>query len=113
MKKIFTLGIFCLVLIGLVSVSFANPFLACDPMTSEVIQIDVELNGQTIHVPAANIDKRADAWLLVDLATIQGGSYTVKARALYGQWGDSDWSSDFLFVKPVITVPAAIRLEAQ
>ena len=113
MKKLILLGISCLLVIGLVSTTYANPFLACDPMTAEVTQIDVDLNGQTIHVPAASIDKRADAWLLVDLSTIQGGSYNAKAKALYGQWGDSDWTADFLFVKPVIDAPAAIRLEAQ
>lgn len=105
--------ILCLLLIVLASPAFANPFLACDPMTAEVTQVDVELNGQLIHVEAASIIKRTDAWLLVDLSTIGGGSYTVKARADYGQWGLSDWSSDFLFVKPVVDVPAVIRLETQ
>jgi len=80
-------------------------------MTPEVTEIYVELNGQLIHVEAAQIIKRTDAWLLVDLGTIGGGSYTVKAMAIYGMWGTSDWSSDFLFVKPVIDVPAVIRLE--
>lgn len=103
--------VFCLLLIVIASPAFANPFLACDPMTAEVTQIDVELNGQLIHVTAANIVKRSDAWLLVDLSTIGGGSYTAKAMAIYGLWGPSDWSADFLFVKPVIDVPAVIRLE--
>lgn len=105
--------VFCLLLIVLASPAFANPFLACDPMTAEVTQIDVELNGQLIHVPAANIVKRTDAWLLVDLSTIGGGSYTARAMAIYGSWGPSDWSADFLFVKPVTSAPAVIRLEVQ
>jgi hypothetical protein len=113
MKRYFLTLIFCLVLIAFASPTFANPFLACDPMTAEVTQIDVELNGQLIHVPDASIVKRADAWLLVDLSTIGGGSYTAKAMALYGEWGQSDWSADFLFVKPVIDAPANTRLETQ
>ena len=112
-KMMLVMTLFCFLLIGLVSVASANPFLACDPMTAEVTQVDVELNGQLIHVPRANIVERSDAWLLVDLSTIGGGSYTAKAMALYGDWGPSDWSADFLFVKPVTDAPAVIRLETQ
>ena len=114
MKKKMFLLMACLLLCLPLS-SWANPWLACDPMTPEVTRIDVDLNGQMINVPAANIDKTTvpGAWLLVDLSSIVGGSYTAKAKALYGSWGESDWSADFLFVKPVISVPAAIRLETQ
>jgi hypothetical protein len=112
MKKLF-LMIFCFVLIGFASPTFANPYLACDPMTPEVTRINVDLNGQLIHVDAAIIIKRADAWLLVDLSTIGAGSYTAKANAEYGEWGTSDWSADFLFVKPAIVGPAGTRLETE
>jgi hypothetical protein len=112
MKKVFLMT-FCLMLIVLVSPTFANPFLACDPMTAEVTQVDVSLNGQLIHVDRASIVVHQGAWLLVDLSTIGGGSYTAKARADYGEWGLSNWGTDFLFVKPVINVPVGIRLETQ
>ncbi len=112
MKRVF-LTMCCFMLIALASPTFANPYLACDPMTPEVTRINVDLNGQLIHVDAATIIKRADAWLLVDLSTIGGGSYTAKANADYGAWGSSDWSADFLFVKPAIDAPVNTRLETQ
>lgn len=111
MKRFMLLAICFFALIAFVSPTFANPFLACDPMTPEVTRINVELNGQLIHVDSASITKRADAWLLVDLSTIGGGSYTAKANADYGAWGTSDWSADFLFVKPAIDAPVGTRLE--
>jgi hypothetical protein len=82
-------------------------------MTEEVTQIDLDLNGQFVNVPVANIIKRTDAWLLLDLSTIQAGPYTAKAKAVYGTWGESDWSADFLFVKPVMTAPASMSLQDQ
>lgn len=110
MKNIF-LMICCFVLIAFALPAFANPYLACDPMTAEVTRINVDLSGQLIHVDDASIIKRSDAWLLVDLSTIGGGSYTAKAQAEYGAWGTSDWSADFLFVKPAIDAPVGTRLE--
>lgn len=102
-----------LIFTAAISPCFANPFLACDPMTDDVTKVNVDLNGQTIHVNAADIVKQTDAWLLVDLSTIQAGSYTAKAQAEYGTWGVSDWSADFLFVKPVMTAPANMSLQSQ
>lgn len=110
MKKVVLIICF-FALIAFALPAFANPYLACDPMTAEVTRINVELNGQLIHVDAASIIKRTDAWLLVDLSTIGGGSYTAKANADYGSWGTSDWSADFLFVKPAIDAPVGTRLE--
>ena len=113
MKKFTLLAICCFALIAFVSPTFANPYLACAPMTAEVTRINVDLNGQLIHVDAASIIKRTDAWLLVDLLTIGAGSYTAKASAEYGVWGTSVWSADFLFVKPVIDAPVNTRLETE
>jgi len=111
MKRFVLMIAFCLVFIGTVSTSYAQgPYLACDPMTVEVTQIDVDIGGTITSVAAADIIKRADAWLLVDLSTTTAGSYTAKAKAIYGTWGPSDWSSDFLFVKPVLTEPAGMKL---
>lgn len=110
MKKIIVMVTFCLVLTGLVSTTFAQPYLACDPMTDEVTQVSVELNGQLITVQAVDIIKRVDVWLLVDLSTINAGSYTAKALAEYGVWGWSESSADFLFVKPVMAAPVNTRL---
>lgn len=113
MKKTLVMILCYLALIVLASVASANPFLACDPMSEDVTRVDVDLNGQLIHVDRADIVEHQGVWLLVDLSTIGGGSYTVKAQADYGVWGLSDWSADFLFVKPVLSVPAGIRLATQ
>ncbi len=82
MKRILLLTV--LLLLCLPTLSMANPFLACDPMTPEVERIDVELNGQLIHVESANIIKRADAWLLVDLSTI--GGWLIQCEGKGGLW---------------------------
>lgn len=112
MKKKMLLLMACLLLCLPLS-SWADPWLACDPMTPEVERIDISLNGQLITVQAASIDKETvpGAWLLLDLSSIVAGSYNAKAMAQYGTWGSSDWSADFLFVKPVINAPAGTRLE--
>ena len=111
MKKTLLLMVCLSLCLLFVSTALAEPFLACDPMTEDVTQIDVNLSGEVTSVPVVSITKRADAWLLLDLSSIVAGSYTVKAKAVYGTWGESDWSSDFLFVKPVITAPANMSLK--
>jgi len=112
MKKIL-LSVVCsmLFLLSVSMVMAQGPYLACDPMTDEVTQVDVNINGEVTNVPVAGITKQADAWLLLDLSSIVAGSYTARAKAVYGSWGSSDWSSDFLFVKPVITAPVNMKLK--
>lgn len=96
--------------IGIVISAAAAPFLCCDPMTAEVTQIDVNLNGQLIQVAAADIMKGASEWCLVDLGSIVEGPYTANAVAHYGVWGTSKPSADFLFVKPAINGVVNIKL---
>ena len=94
-----------------VSVAFASPWLTCDPMTPEVTRIDLDLNGQLINVETATMRKETGAWYLLDLGTIQGGSYTVKAKADYGMWGESEFSVPFDFVKPALDSPKNVNIE--
>jgi hypothetical protein len=80
----------------------AAPWLTCDPMTDEVVEIQLNLNGQQVDVDTAVIQKTATAWYLLDLSSIAAGSYTVTGKADYGLWG---WSTDSVpldFVKPVL-----------
>ena len=112
MKK--TLLMLCLFIIASVSVSFADPWLACDQMTPEVTDLQINLAGQLIGIPIANVDKTtvANQWLLLDLSTISAGSYNqVTAKAKYGLWGWSNDSDPFDFVKPVMGSPENVNIE--
>ncbi len=100
-----------LLLLCLPVLSLANPWLVCDPLTAEVTRIDVDLNGQLINVDTANMRQEADAWYLLDLSSIAGGSYTAKAKAVYGSWGESDYSNPFVFVKPALDTPANVNIK--
>jgi len=107
------IGIFVLYLIGVAISAAANPYLCSDPMTAEVVRVDVELNGQLIQVDRQDVVIASDGdWCYVDLAAVTDGSYSSRARANYGVWGDSAWSADFLFVKPAIVTPANTTLKA-
>jgi hypothetical protein len=109
MKKIFLM--LCFFIIVGVSVSFANPWLACDPLTPEVTDLQINLAGQLVDVPIANVIKTASQWRLLDLSTINAGSYNqVTVKAKYGLWGWSNDSIPFDFVKPVIDEPVNTRL---
>ena len=91
--------------------SQANPWLVCDPMTAEVVSIQLNLNGQLIDVSTATMQKEADAWYLLDLSSIVAGSYTVKAKADYGSWGWSNDSVPFDFVKPALVHPRNVIIK--
>ncbi len=100
--KIKRLLLTVLLLLCLPGLSMASPWLTCDPMSDEVVQIDLSLNGQLIHVDPAVIQKDATAWYLLDLSSIGAGSYTVTGKADYGLWGWSNDSVPLHFVKPVL-----------
>ncbi len=100
-----------LLLLCLPGLSMADPWLVCDPLTVEVTRIDVDLNGQLINVDTATMRQEVDAWYLLDLSSIAGGSYTAKAKAIYGLWGESDFSNPFAFVKPALDNPANVNIK--
>ena len=108
MKKILLI---VLLLLCLPSLLLASPWLVCDPLTAEVTRIDVDLNGQLINVDTATMRKETDAWYLLDLSSIAAGSYSAKAKADYGSWGESDFSSPFDFVKPALEVPGNVNIK--
>ena len=94
MKKLFLLGIFCLVLIGFASISYAAPFLVWadpNPPTVNVDKYQVELNGQVV----GDVTE-----LKYDLAGLADGSYTARVR-LHNMWGWSNFSVPFDFDKQV------------
>ncbi len=99
-KKVILLTV--LLLLCLPGLVLASPWLICDPMSADVVQIDLDLNGQLIHVDPAVIQKDATAWYLLDLSSIGAGSYTVTGKADYGMWGWSNDSVPFDFVKPAL-----------
>jgi hypothetical protein len=110
MKKFILMGTFFLALIGLASISFAGPFLTCDPMAADVYQ--VEINGQVIA--DVQPDPTGTYGFKLDLAplTLQDGTYTARARA-GNMWGWSDFSVPFDFTKSVPAKPAGLSINAQ
>lgn len=87
--------------------TFASPFLVCDPQTN-VTHYIVTINGNTTEVLAFDLGD-GTVMLRYDLAGILTGIHntTVKAKNI---WGESV-AVPFEFVKALPAVPKAIRIE--
>jgi hypothetical protein len=70
----------------LASISYASPFLVCDPQTG-VTKYEIEVNGTILGQFNAETDGSAK----VDLAGYSSGSYSFRLRAM----GTDNWWSDF------------------
>jgi len=94
------------------SVSFGSPYLACDPPGSDetVDSGQVEMNGSwetSFDVPGCTEKQVGCIWIdennkehfiLRDLAGINDGSHTVRARFI-NAWGEGEISDPFVFTK--------------
>ena len=95
------------ILVMMVGVSFADPFLVCDPQTN-VTHYVVTLNGATIEVPAFDLGDGTVA-LRYDLKNIVIGNHSVEVRAK-NVW-DKSIAVPFAFVKSLPEAPTGIGVK--
>ena len=95
------------VMVMMVGVSFADPFLVCDPQTN-VTHYIVVLNGATIEVPAFDLGDGTVA-LRYDLKGINVGNHNVEVRAK-NIW-DKSIAVPFAFVKSLPEAPTGIGVK--
>jgi len=79
-----------LILLLSASVTFAGPFLVCDP-NSDTDTYEVYKDGVLL---AANIPAQSDGSLKYDLVSVSPGQYTWTAKAC-NIWGCSDQSNPY------------------
>jgi hypothetical protein len=85
--------------------AMAAPYLVSDPALASDNVTSCILEGLPIACQLDALDA-----IRVDLATLQPGSYTVRAAFCAGMWGCSDWSNPFVFQKPSLSAPGRTRL---
>ena len=85
--------------------AWAAPFLVSDPAADKVESCVLE----GMELPCALSPD--DGSIHVDMAPLQPGSYTIRAKYCVekGLWC-SEWSDPFAFTKPSIPLPAKIGL---
>ena len=101
MKKLLLVIAFMLV----ASVSFASPFLVCDPQAG-VVGYEITGLGDKITFIA-----QQDGSLRYDLASIQSGTYNLTVAAC-NMWGCSAATAADPFTKAVPSAPAGLRIVA-
>lgn len=80
----------------------AAPFLVCDAEPN-VDSCVVEVNGVEFPTPYP---------LHYDLAGINMGAHTVRAKFVNALWGDTAWSDPLDFTRPSLGVPSGLGLSA-
>ena len=97
---------FIIALLLLPSLSFASPFLVCDPLAGISYYAVTNLDG----LSNPNVAAQADGSIKMDLAGLTAGTYTVAVQACDNLWGCSA-PANFTFTKPAtISLPASIKL---
>jgi len=111
MKKLFlALITFTLVLTGVNA--FAEPFLCCDPYTSDMIQptrFEVTFNGTDWIIYEPEVLADGSKRLHANLEFLLDGDYSILLKAC-NQWGCSS-TVPFSFTKALPGAPANIFLE--
>ncbi len=110
MKTILSL-LLTLLLFCLVSISYASPYLICDPYPTTVVQptyFELTIDGGAAiqSVPQTTADGKR---LYYDLASVTTGSHNMTIKAC-NEWGCSS-SVPFSLTKAVPVAPANIKLE--
>jgi hypothetical protein len=101
MKKLLLVIAFMLV----ASVSFASPFLVCDPQDGVA---GYEITGVGNSAPVSYV-AQPDGSLKYDLASLPNGSYSGSVAAC-NMWGCGPATAIAPFVKAVPLAPAGVRL---
>ena len=106
-----TLFVALLVLLFPVS-AIAAPFLASDyyDPTVQITACEIEVNGTVMQ--AGTQVNTSGTRIHHDLASWQGGTYSVRARCS-NDWGASNWTAVFTFTKAVPTSPTNLSIKSQ
>jgi hypothetical protein len=100
---IFTAG-----LLVLSSVASASPYLVSDPSTDASVD-SCTVTGVGFSLPCVLVAKA----IKIDLSALPVGSYSVTATFCAGGIWCSSASSPFVFQRPALAAPTAIKLIAQ
>ena len=105
MRKLILVVVCFLLLVG---VTWAGPFLVCDPQTG-VLDYEVTIEQNGIPVVGGRVPAEADTTLRFDLEGIPNGTYVAKVKA-GNLWGWSDWSLPFGFVVERCNPPTGVLI---
>ncbi|MBA7494732.1 hypothetical protein ES702_05309 [subsurface metagenome] len=104
---IFAFIIAFILVLALLSLAYADPFLICDPQTN-VTHYVVDMDGDKTTVPAFDLGD-GTVMLKYDLAGIPTGTHNVEVKAK-NVWGEST-SVPFDFTKALPGVVERLRIE--
>jgi len=93
------------------SLSFAAPFLVCDPTNEAVTEYEITWEGNPVPetTPALDLGD-GTVRLNYDMAGVAEGNHSLTVRAA-NIWGASAPSNPFLFTKELPSVPSGMKLQ--